>query len=361
MYEYVAPSGPTSPYDLFSQLQMQMQQQQRQQHQQPQTLHQPQAQYLHQDMLQQRQQQLHSRLFNQKSPLDADNLASTLASTSLSKYSQARPQPSHKPPPMSATTSSGSTTTTTSSSSELSLPSTSASSISQSQSPIHAQQHPHHPHHPGPITIPPMAPVTFSMSPHTPHASGMSLSPLHHPSMGSPYHLYPSSSAAAHSAAYQQRQHQHHQHHPQVTPHGLPPITPSMPPFTFLPPPSHQQQRQQQQQQHNNTRIGIITLRLPRTFLVQAAALILPALVAFPRPPYRTLRLLQAQPSPGDAPSAPRRTCTSSSPSPPRTHDERAAAAVLAADAPPAEPRGRARPLLAGRRHVPRHVLRTTG
>ena len=73
------------------------------------------------------------------------------------------------------------------------------------------QQPPHHPH-PGPIALPPPPSVNaFPILPsHTlsPHA----VSPLHHPM--SPMH------------------------HPLMTPHGLPPITPSMPPFSFLPQPS---------------------------------------------------------------------------------------------------------------------------
>ncbi|KAF7986334.1 hypothetical protein HWV62_35318 [Athelia sp. TMB] len=84
----------------------------------------------------------------------------------------------------------------------------------------HAQQqqqqqqhhHYHHAHHPGPIALPPPPSAHgFPMPlPHTlsPHAG----SPLHHPM--SPMH------------------------HPMMTPHGLPPITPSMPPFSFLPQPS---------------------------------------------------------------------------------------------------------------------------
>ncbi|KAF9051653.1 hypothetical protein BJ165DRAFT_904829 [Panaeolus papilionaceus] len=95
-----------------------------------------------------------------------------------------------------------------------------------SQQPQSYQQHAasRQHHHPGPISLPPVPHVSFPGSPHTPLGHGMSLSPLYHPSMGSPYHLYPT----AYHHAYQQ---QHYQH----TPLGLP-ITPSMPPFTFLAP-----------------------------------------------------------------------------------------------------------------------------
>ena len=70
--------------------------------------------------------------------------------------------------------------------------------------------------HPGRIALPPPPVVGF---PHPPTLSPHSISPLHHP---------------------------HHPisplHHPHnvvtMTPHGLPPMTPSMPSFTFLPQPS---------------------------------------------------------------------------------------------------------------------------
>jgi hypothetical protein len=87
--------------------------------------------------------------------------------------------------------------------------------LSQSPPQQHQSISSHHPH-PGPISIPPPLTVnTFPMpAPHTlsPHA----ISPLQHPM--SPM--------------------QHHHHHHLMTPHGLPPITPSMPSFSFLPQPS---------------------------------------------------------------------------------------------------------------------------
>lgn len=82
-------------------------------------------------------------------------------------------------------------------------------------------QHQHqHPAHPGPISLPPPPPVTafpipppHSLSPH--HYMPMSpyMSPLYHPAIAMGMGEMG------------------------MTPHGLPPITPSMPSFTFLPPP----------------------------------------------------------------------------------------------------------------------------
>lgn len=94
---------------------------------------------------------------------------------------------------------------------------------------------------PGPIALPP--PCTFTLphppvlSPYLPphpqspmyHAGyppSHPMSPLHHPGMRSPIH-HPTISPL-HSP--------YHMHYGVITPHGLPPITPSMPPFTFLQP-----------------------------------------------------------------------------------------------------------------------------
>ncbi|KAF7763533.1 hypothetical protein Agabi119p4_8070 [Agaricus bisporus var. burnettii] len=83
-----------------------------------------------------------------------------------------------------------------------------------------------HPHHPGPISLPPPG-LSFPVSPNTLsplHHPGIhvQMSPIHHPSMGSPLHhpAYPS-----------------HQQLLAITPLGLPAITPSMPPFIFHPMP----------------------------------------------------------------------------------------------------------------------------
>ena len=102
----------------------------------------------------------------------------------------------------------------------------SAQSAPQATSPASSSRsHPtpqqqHHPAHPGPIALPPPPPVTaFPVPPpHTlsppypsPHMHGHPMNPLHHPFIVGM---------------------------PMMTPHGLPPITPSMPSFTFLPQPS---------------------------------------------------------------------------------------------------------------------------
>ena len=110
--------------------------------------------------------------------------------------------------------------------------------------------------HPGPISLPP--PTAFTLPPgvvFSPHSHpqspnyhpGYSLSPHPHP-MGSPLH-HPMGSPLAHPTHVHSPL--HHPGHPQygtyphhatpvhygvTTPHGLPPITPSMPPFTFLHP-----------------------------------------------------------------------------------------------------------------------------
>ncbi|CAL1699204.1 unnamed protein product [Somion occarium] len=83
--------------------------------------------------------------------------------------------------------------------------------------------HHHHPAHPGPISLPPPPPInTFPVPP--PHT----LSPYHYPPhpMSSPY-----MSPLYHPAMMNMGM-------PGLTPHGLPPITPSMPSFTFLPQPN---------------------------------------------------------------------------------------------------------------------------
>ncbi|KAF8549136.1 hypothetical protein OG21DRAFT_627874 [Imleria badia] len=111
--------------------------------------------------------------------------------------------------------------------------------------------------HPGPISLPP--PTAFTLPPgvvFSPHAHpqsplyhpGYPLSPVHPHPMGSPLH-HPMGSPLTHPAHVHSPL--HHPGHPQygayphhttsvhygvITPYGLPPITPSMPPFTFLPP-----------------------------------------------------------------------------------------------------------------------------
>jgi hypothetical protein len=96
---------------------------------------------------------------------------------------------------------------------------------------------------PGPISLPP--PSTFTLqhppmlSPHHPqspmchpgYAPPHPASPLYHPAMNSPAH-HPVMSPLHHPSVHP---YHHHMHYGVMTPHGLPPITPSMPPFTFQP------------------------------------------------------------------------------------------------------------------------------
>ncbi len=105
-------------------------------------------------------------------------------------------------------------------SSAQSAPQTVSPASSSSRSHPTPQQQQQHPAHPGPIALPPPPPVTafpvpppHTLSPPYPssHMHGHPMSPLHHPLMMGMQ---------------------------MMTPHGLPPITPSMPSFTFLPQPS---------------------------------------------------------------------------------------------------------------------------
>ncbi|KAJ8516753.1 hypothetical protein ONZ45_g5968 [Pleurotus djamor] len=107
------------------------------------------------------------------------------------------------------------------------------------------QSHQQHPHHPGPITLPPVSsfiPPPHSLSPHGMMMVGMGspvhgMSPLYHPGA----HTTPTNATSAANAATPGYTYGPHGLHPSLvpmTPHGLPPITPSMPPFTFLPQPS---------------------------------------------------------------------------------------------------------------------------
>ncbi|KAG5651756.1 hypothetical protein H0H81_007568 [Sphagnurus paluster] len=118
----------------------------------------------------------------------------------------------------------------------------------------------HHPRHPGPISLPPPPSATAFPLHHHNHNPGMpphgismvGFSPLHHP-LGSP------SSPLFHPHHMSHQQQIPHQ----MTPHGLPPITPSMPSFNFLPPaaspsskhnthPAHAHPQHQHQHQHQH-------------------------------------------------------------------------------------------------------------
>lgn len=93
---------------------------------------------------------------------------------------------------------------------------------------------------PGPISLPPPSTFTLPMlSPHHPqspmyhvgYAPSHPGSPLYHPAMNSPVH-HPAMSPLHHPSVHP---YHHHMHYGVMTPHGLPPITPSMPPFSFQP------------------------------------------------------------------------------------------------------------------------------
>ncbi|KAF8627339.1 hypothetical protein AX15_004412 [Amanita polypyramis BW_CC] len=114
----------------------------------------------------------------------------------------------------------GSESTSTSASSSASrAPSASSFNMDKSRSKTEKNVSPsgsQHPHHPGPITLPPPAPVAFPSAMHR-------------------VLLQNESTPSAQTPVFNSQFIQHQQIAP-VTPHGLPPITPSMPPFTFLPP-----------------------------------------------------------------------------------------------------------------------------
>ncbi|KAL4243278.1 hypothetical protein ABKN59_011072 [Abortiporus biennis] len=102
----------------------------------------------------------------------------------------------------------------------------SSTTQSSSQSYHHQHQHHQHPAHPGPISLPPPQPMSgfpipppHTLSPYHHIPISPYMSPLYHPSMTGPPHHPPGIPVG-------------------MTPHGLPPITPSMPSFTFLPQPS---------------------------------------------------------------------------------------------------------------------------
>jgi hypothetical protein len=168
-----------------------------------------QQQQLHQQQQLQRLYLEHSRLANETSRLDIDSLSASLKSTQISKPPAQRPHLSSLMKTSSLPASLPSTRPTTTISEKAST-----SSISQ--------QHHHHPHHPGPICLPPPPNVTFQLPSHvTSHLlpSVNKNQPLH--PLSSSYTNNPGLTQSATSAN---------------TPHGLPPITPSMPPFTFQPP-----------------------------------------------------------------------------------------------------------------------------
>ena len=168
------------------------------------------------------------------------------------------PQPLPKqefPPPQHHVVGSPFTSTTSSTHPEpihsFSLPISSsqgetAESLEQS-SPPSRQRAQTHPAHPGPITIPPpsafVAPPAHTLSPVSPtFAPGTHISPSHKP--GVPMHsplAHPHSPLRHPMYSHTRPPLQHPAHPPSLTlnmtPSGLPPITPSMPSFQFVPGP----------------------------------------------------------------------------------------------------------------------------
>jgi hypothetical protein len=114
-------------------------------------------------------------------------------------------------------------------------------------SPASRQRAHTHPAHPGPISIPPLSafvtPPTHTLSPVSPmFAPGTQISPSH--KSGVPMHsplAHPHSPLHHPVYSHARPPLQHHAHLPSLTlnmtPSGLPPITPSMPSFQFVPGP----------------------------------------------------------------------------------------------------------------------------
>lgn len=212
--EFLPPSGPSSPYDLYHSampLFSQTTQPHIQVRSQPQT-ELPPPQPLNEN---------NPRLLN-----DAETLSAQLASVSIFTDPGPISSPRKSKSPSTSSTNrppdSGGTEATWRDATPQ------AESQSHSQKPNSAVNSgtAHHPHHPGPISLPPPT-LSFPLSPHTlsplHHPSvPIHISPIQHPSMGSPLH-HPSTYPSAHSQMVS------------MTPHGLPPITPSMPPFIFHP------------------------------------------------------------------------------------------------------------------------------
>lgn len=131
------------------------------------------------------------------------------------------------------------------------------SSVSSSQreapdqtSPSSWQRAQAHPAHPGPISLPPpsafVIPAPHNFSPVSPMFAppGIHVSPLHHPAVPPLTASYvPAHSPLTHPMhARSPLHHPVHGHPFNMTPIGLPPITPSMPSFQFVPgppPPTH--------------------------------------------------------------------------------------------------------------------------
>lgn len=211
------PSGPSSPYDLYhTTVPLFSHPSQSTQQVQPLSRSQPQP---HESASSQHPQNDESR-----SSSDVDSITAKLASTSIStKSGLTSPLQSHQSTQLNNNRSSAATSGS-SWDENTHQPGQSQSQVQRPDATPNTPPHGQHPHHPGPISLPP--PTLTFLAPHTLsplHHPGMpvTISPLQHPSMGSPLH-HPSTYAS----------------HQQMTPLGLPPITPSMPPFIFHPVPA---------------------------------------------------------------------------------------------------------------------------
>jgi hypothetical protein len=156
-----------------------------------------------------------------------------------------QPHPVSAPHPLSLTSSLIHTEPRHSLQKPVSSSQTEAPSRLQQASPLSRQRAHTHPAHPGPISLPPPSafvapPAPHNFSPMSPvFAPGVHVSPLHRPSAGvlpSSYTHPPSPHHSTYSHARSPLQHPAHGSL-NMTPSGLPPITPSMPSFQFAPGP----------------------------------------------------------------------------------------------------------------------------
>ena len=144
--------------------------------------------------------------------VDISAIASSLGSTRLTNETVSLDSSPLKQSPASESASS-STSSSASRAPSASASNASGSAIEKNVPPSGSLHQ--HPHHPGPIALPP-PPVPFPLALHKISNQNESTPSAQTPVFNS--HLV------------------NHQQAAPGTPHGLPPITPSMPPFTFLPP-----------------------------------------------------------------------------------------------------------------------------
>ncbi|KXN89361.1 hypothetical protein AN958_05860 [Leucoagaricus sp. SymC.cos] len=229
--EFLPPSGSSSPYDLyhtkvpiFSQSSQSQQQAQPPSRSHPQPHEQPSPQPPHDNA----SRSLH----------DVDSVLAQLASTSISTKSSPL-SPLRKSGQLTNNSLSSVTTSENIRDDSPAQPDKPQFQSQELQAASTTQPQGQHPHHPGPISLPPpslsfMPPPTLSPLHHT--GMPMPISPMQHPSMGSPLH-HPSIGSPLHHPSMGSPLHHPSTYtsHVPMTPHGLPPITPSMPAFIFHP------------------------------------------------------------------------------------------------------------------------------